>query len=87
MLVGFAETCRVEEYAKRKLVKKNLDFIVANDVSQSDAGFGVDTNRIKLFAKDGTMTEYPLMSKKELAGIILDHMTACLPTDKEVEEA
>ena len=88
LLVGFAaETCRVEEYAKRKLVKKNLDFIVANDVSQSDAGFGVDTNRIKLFAKDGTMTEYPLMSKKELAGIILDHMTACLPTDKEVEEA
>lgn len=88
LLVGFAaETCRVEEYAKRKLVKKNLDFIVANDVSQSDAGFGVDTNRIKLFAKDGTMTEYPLMSKKELAGIILDHMAACLPTDKEVEEA
>ena len=88
LLVGFAaETCRVEEYAKRKLVKKNLDFIVANDVSQADAGFGVDTNRIKLFAKDGTMTEYPLMSKKELAGIILDHMTACLPTDKEVEEA
>lgn len=88
LLVGFAaETCRVEEYAKRKLVKKNLDFIVANDVSQTDAGFGVDTNRIKLFAKDGTMTEYPLMSKKELAGIILDHMAACLPTDKEVEEA
>ena len=88
LLVGFAaETCRVEEYAKRKLVKKNLDFIVANDVSQADAGFGVDTNRIKLFAKDGTMTEYPLMSKKELAGIILDHMAACLPTDKEVEEA
>ena len=80
VLIGFAaETCNVEEYARRKLAKKNLDYIVANDVSQTDAGFGVDTNRIKLFAKDGTMTEYPLMSKKELAGIILDHLADSLP--------
>lgn len=79
LLVGFAaETCHVEEYARKKLVKKNLDFIVANDVSEVDAGFGVETNRIKLFDKEGNMTAYPLMSKTELAGIILDHVAAAL---------
>lgn len=79
VLVGFAaETCQVEEYARRKLSKKNLDFIVANDVSEADAGFGVDTNRIKLIDRSGNMTAYPLMSKKELAGIILDHVAAIL---------
>lgn len=79
LLVGFAaETCHVEEYARKKLVKKNLDFIVANDVSESDAGFGVETNRIKLFDREGNMTAYPLMSKTELAGIILDHVAEAL---------
>ena len=79
VLVGFAaETCHVEEYARKKLVKKNLDFIVANDVSETDAGFGVETNRIKLIDRNGEMTPYPLMSKKELAGIILDHVIEVL---------
>lgn len=79
VLVGFAaETCKVEEYARKKLAKKNLDFIVANDVSEADAGFGVETNRIKLIDRSGRMTPYPLMSKKELAGIILDHVAEVL---------
>jgi phosphopantothenoylcysteine decarboxylase/phosphopantothenate--cysteine ligase len=73
ILVGFAaETCNVEEYAKRKLVKKNLDFIVANDVSASDAGFAVDNNRVQIYTRDGGCEKYPLMSKQELAGIILN---------------
>lgn len=79
VLVGFAaETCKVEEYARKKLAKKNLDFIVANDVSEKDAGFGVETNRIKLIDRAGRMTPYPLMSKKALAGIILDHVAEAL---------
>lgn len=79
VLVGFAaETCKVEEYARKKLAKKNLDFIVANDVSEKDAGFGVETNRIKLIDRSGAMKPYPLMSKKELAGIILDHVAKAL---------
>lgn len=79
VLVGFAaETCHVEEYARKKLVKKNLDFIVANDVSEADSGFGVDTNRIKLIDRNGKMTIYPLMSKRELAGIILEHVAEAL---------
>ena len=79
VLVGFAaETCKVEEYARKKLAKKNLDFIVANDVSEKDAGFGVETNRIKLIDRSGAMKPYPLMSKKALAGIILDHVAEAL---------
>lgn len=72
ILVGFAaETTNVDEYARRKLTKKNLDYIVANDVSQADAGFGVATNRVKIFTRDGAVTAYPLMSKRELADIII----------------
>lgn len=72
LLVGFAaETTKVDEYAKKKLIKKNLDYIVANDVSQSDAGFGVETNRVKIFSPT-EVKEYPLMAKRELANIIAD---------------
>lgn len=79
VLVGFAaETTKLEEYARGKLAKKNLDFIVANDVSRPDAGFAVDTNCAKLFMRDGTVYDCPLSSKAELAGIILDHVKACL---------
>ncbi|MBE6083991.1 MAG: bifunctional phosphopantothenoylcysteine decarboxylase/phosphopantothenate--cysteine ligase CoaBC [Selenomonas ruminantium] len=73
ILVGFAaETCNVEEYAKKKLSKKNLDFIVANDVSAKDAGFAVDNNRVQIYFRKGECEKYPLMSKQELAGIILN---------------
>ncbi|MCR5758082.1 MAG: bifunctional phosphopantothenoylcysteine decarboxylase/phosphopantothenate--cysteine ligase CoaBC [Selenomonas sp.] len=73
LLVGFAaETCHLEEYARKKLVKKNLDFIVANDVSAKDAGFAVDNNRVQLFFRNGDSEKYPLMSKQELAKIILN---------------
>lgn len=73
ILVGFAaETCNVEEYAKKKLMKKNLDFIVANDVSASDAGFAVDNNRVQIYTRAGGCEKYPLMSKQELARIILN---------------
>lgn len=72
LLIGFAaETTRIDEYAQKKLIKKNLDYIVANDVSQSDAGFGVETNRVKIFSKT-EVKEYPLMAKRELANIIAD---------------
>lgn len=75
LLIGFAaETTDVETYARKKLAKKNLDFIVANDVSEEGAGFGVETNRVRIFARDGQAWEYPLLSKMELGGIILDHV-------------
>lgn len=75
VLVGFAaETENVETYAQGKLAKKNLDFIVANNVAEKDAGFSVGTNRVKIFFKDGRAEEHPLMAKSELAGIILDRL-------------
>ena len=73
LLVGFAaETRNLEEFAAKKLKEKNVDILVANDVSQPDAGFNVDTNRARLLFRNGRVLEYPLMSKDALAGIILD---------------
>ena len=75
VLVGFAaETQNLIQYAQSKLEKKNLDMIVANDVSKPQAGFNVDTNLIKLLKRDGSIEELPLMSKKDLAYIILNHV-------------
>lgn len=71
-LVGFAaETENLLANAQKKLVKKNLDLIVANDVSQPGAGFNVDTNIATLITAEG-MTECPLRTKKVLAEDILD---------------
>jgi len=78
-LVGFAaETDALAENAAKKLSEKNLDMIVANDVSQSDAGFNVDTNRALLFFRDGSSCDCGLMSKDQLAGTILDQVAARL---------
>lgn len=72
VLVGFAaETQSVLENAKKKLAKKNLDMIVANDVTAPGAGFGVDTNIVTLVTADGE-TSLPLMSKADVADAILD---------------
>lgn len=71
-VVGFAaETENVEEYALRKLNGKNADMLVANNVSSEGAGFGVDTNIIQIFHRDGTSKQLPLMSKDEAAKEIL----------------
>ena len=79
VLVGFAaETENVEAYALGKLAKKNLDFIVANNVAEEDAGFSVGTNRVKIFFRDGRAEDHPLMAKSALAGIILDRLAEAL---------
>ena len=71
-LVGFAaETDHVASHAKKKLEAKNLDMIVANDVTKPGAGFNADTNIAALMTKDETK-ELPLMSKRQLADVILD---------------
>jgi phosphopantothenoylcysteine decarboxylase/phosphopantothenate--cysteine ligase len=77
LLVGFAaETGNLNEFASKKLKEKNVDIIVANDVSQPDAGFNVDTNRARLLFRDGRNIDYPLMSKDALAAVILTHIAA-----------
>lgn len=75
VLVGFAaETQNLLQYAQSKLEKKNLDFIVANDVSKPGAGFQGDTNIIKILSRDGSIEELPLMTKRELSAIIMDRV-------------
>ncbi len=74
-LVGFAaETSKLLAHAQEKIKRKNLDMIVANDVTAPGAGFGVDTNIIKIIDRDGQTTDFPMMSKENVAGVILDHM-------------
>ncbi len=68
LLVGFAaETQNVIEYAKNKIVEKNLDFIVANDVSKEGAGFAVDTNIASIITRAGEIENFTKMPKSELA--------------------
>ena len=79
ILVGFAaETNDLIENASLKIKKKNLDFIVANDLTKEGAGFGVDTNIVKIIDKEGNITEYPKMKKEEVAIIILDKIQELL---------
>lgn len=79
ILVGFAaETNDLIENASVKIKKKNLDFIVANDLTKEGAGFGVDTNIVKIIDKQGNITEYPKMKKEEVANVILDKIKLLL---------
>ena len=72
IFVGFAaETDDVIKHAKEKLTAKKLDMIVANDVTRPGAGFNTDTNIASLITQKGTR-EFPLMSKRQLADVILD---------------
>jgi phosphopantothenoylcysteine decarboxylase/phosphopantothenate--cysteine ligase len=73
ILVGFAaETSDVIQNARQKMQKKNLDLLVANDLTVEGAGFAGDTNIVTLLFKDGREEKLPLMSKLEVAGVILD---------------
>jgi len=75
ILVGFAaETEELEQNARQKVVGKNLDLLVANDVTLSGAGFGADTNIVKLVYPDGSIVPLSRMEKKTLAHRILDEV-------------
>ena len=68
IFVGFAaETNDVIAEARRKCREKNLDMIVANDVTEKGSGFGVDTNRVTFVRKDGSVERLPLMTKLAVA--------------------
>ncbi len=74
ILVGFAaETHNLTAYAKEKLQKKNLDFIVANDVTKPGAGFGSDTNIVQIIRPEAVQN-IPKMSKEALADLIFDEI-------------
>lgn len=68
LLVGFAlETENIIEYAKEKIKKKNLDFIIANSAIEIGAGFGVDTNKITIIDKHNKLHNFELKSKQDVA--------------------
>ncbi|HTC65923.1 MAG TPA: bifunctional phosphopantothenoylcysteine decarboxylase/phosphopantothenate--cysteine ligase CoaBC [Candidatus Acidoferrum sp.] len=74
-IVGFAaETTDVGQHARKKLAAKNLDLVVANDVTAEGAGFDHDTNVVSLFYRDGREVAMPKMSKAEVAQRILDEI-------------
>ena len=78
LLVGFAaETEKMLVHARAKLKAKNVDLIVANDVSQPDRGFSVDTNAVTLVSRD-VETAVPLQTKNEIAEVILDRVEELL---------
>lgn len=73
-VVGFAaETNNVEEYARQKRIRKNLDLICANDVSQPTQGFNSDNNALHLFWQDGDKV-LPLERKELLGQLLLDEI-------------
>lgn len=75
VLVGFAaETDEPEKNAVDKLKRKNLDFIVLNDITQEGAGFGSDTNIVKIIYRDGRIEVLPRMLKRDVADAILDRV-------------
>ena len=79
ILVGFAaETEDLIANARKKLMEKNLDFIVVNDVIKPGAGFGLDTNQVKILYPSGEAKDLPLMSKEEVSHFILDDLVKLL---------
>jgi phosphopantothenoylcysteine decarboxylase / phosphopantothenate---cysteine ligase len=79
LTVGFAaESQDLLQNARAKLQKKKLDLIVANDITASDAGFSVDTNRVTLLDPEGGVESLPLMSKVEVAERLVERIVALL---------
>ena len=77
--VGFAaETEDLIENAQKKMEQKQLDIIVANDITDKESGFGVDTNKVTLISRDGKVESLPLLSKREVADRILDRVAGLL---------
>jgi phosphopantothenoylcysteine decarboxylase / phosphopantothenate---cysteine ligase len=87
VLVGFAaETNDLVEHALQKLKKKNLDLIVANDITKAGIGFGADNNEVTLIDPSGTARHVPKLSKEEIAHIILDAVLKILKSKRKIED-
>ncbi|MBM4341037.1 MAG: bifunctional phosphopantothenoylcysteine decarboxylase/phosphopantothenate--cysteine ligase CoaBC [Deltaproteobacteria bacterium] len=79
ILVGFAaETEDLVSNARKKLKDKHLDLIVVNDVTKPGAGFASETNQVKFLYPSGEVKDLPMMSKEEVAQVILDEVSGLL---------
>jgi len=82
VMVGFAlETNDAIKNAQRKLVKKNFDFIVLNDLTDKGAGFGYDTNKVTFLEQNDKITRYTIKTKAEVATDIVDKVIQLLNKD------
>jgi phosphopantothenoylcysteine decarboxylase/phosphopantothenate--cysteine ligase len=83
VVVGFAaESENLVENARDKLAAKNLDLIVANDITARDAGFAAEDNRVVILSRDGAAEQLPLMSKVAVAEVVLERVVALLAAVK-----
>lgn len=83
LVVGFAaETHNAADYGRDKLLRKGLDFIAVNDVTEAGAGFAGDTNRVLLLDSAGVVEAMPLQSKTAIAERLLSHVVAALNDDR-----
>lgn len=88
ILVGFAvETDRLVEYAAKKLREKNMDLIVANDITQPGAGFAAETNIVKILDREGGSEDLPRMDKMDVAHRILDRVAELIGSRKGAARA
>ena len=79
VLVGFAaETNDVIAHGREKLVRKNLDLLVANDVSSPESGFHVDENQVSLLTPDGHVSSYPRMAKEDIGTLIIEKIASIM---------
>jgi phosphopantothenoylcysteine decarboxylase/phosphopantothenate--cysteine ligase len=82
--VGFAaESENVVANARQKLEQKQLDLIVANDITDPGSGFGADTNKVTIISREGKVEDLPLMTKREVADKILDRVVGLLANRNE----
>ena len=78
-MIGFAaESKDLKVNAREKLNEKNMDMIVANDISDPQAGFIVDTNKVLLMYSDGSTEQLPMMSKTDVAEKVIQHLQSWL---------
>ncbi len=78
-IIGFAaESSDLKKNAEKKMREKQMDMIVANDISDPEAGFEVDTNRVMIIYSDGSTEQLPLMQKSEVADKIIQHLVPWL---------
>jgi phosphopantothenoylcysteine decarboxylase/phosphopantothenate--cysteine ligase len=79
LLVGFAaETDDVQARAREKLTRKPVDLLVVNDVSDSQSGFGTETNRVTILTPEGDEEALPLLTKREVAARVFARVSALL---------
>ena len=88
LLIGFAlETTDEEENARKKMEKKNMDYIILNSLKDEGAGFGYDTNKITILSRNGEKKTFGLKTKKEVANDIIEHTLTPFIIEKEESDS